>query len=505
MAVTYFDWIARHAKRTPSKLAAVDIGTGRKFTYRAFDERISSLAAFLRQSLGVARGDRVAVLAHNSTDTLEVQFACGRLAAIFLPLNNRLTIAELDFIFTDSSPTALICGPEFEETALQLAARFSGLKILRMGCGYSYEAAIASRPPPVSHEPVTHDDVATIMYTSGTTGRPKGAMITYGMNFWNAVNISPIAEIDPNTVLLTTLPLFHTGGLNCYTNPVLHVGGTVVIMKIFDASRALALLTCREYGLNLYFGVPSSYLFMSQCAGFEEANFAGLTGGVGGAAMPVALLEQYQSRGLDILQGYGMTETGPFVFCLGREDASLKIGSCGQTVLHTEVKVLDEKGETADPETTGELWVRGPNITKGYWNRPEANRTSFVDGWMNTGDIVRADKDGYYYIVDRSNDMYISGGENVYPAEVENVIFQMDDVADAAVIGVPSDRWGETGRAFIVPKADRALDQAAIVAHCRARLATFKCPAIVTFVKELPRTASGKVHKPTLRAFQAAS
>lgn len=501
MAVKYFDWIACHAKRSPSKLAAIDLGAERKFTYKAFDERIGRLAAYLRQSLGVARDDRVAVLAHNSTDTLEVQFACGRLAAIFLPLNNRLTLDELDFILSDAGPKILICDSEFEDTAKKLADRFANLVILQTGAGHSYEAAIEMRLAPLSHEPVTHDDVAIIMYTSGTTGRPKGAMITYGMNFWNAVNISPIAEIDPNTVVLTTLPLFHTGGLNCYTNPVLHVGGTVVIMKTFDAARSLRLLTSREYGLNLYFGVPSSYLFMSQCAEFADANFAGLTGGVGGASMPVALLEQYQSRGLDILQGYGMTETGPFVFCLGREDASVKVGSCGHPVLHTEVKVVNEKGDAVDPETAGELWVRGPNITTGYWNRPEANRTSFVDGWLNTGDIVRVDKDGYYYIVDRSKDMYISGGENVYPAEVENVIFQIDDVADVAVIGVPSDRWGETGRAFIVPKAGRILDQSAIVAHCRAKLATFKCPAIVTFVEELPRTASGKVHKPTLRAF----
>jgi fatty-acyl-CoA synthase len=501
MAVKYFDWIARHAERTPSKLAAIDLGAERKFSYKSFDERIGRLAAYLRQSLGVARGDRVAVLAHNSTNTLEVQFACGRLAAIFLPLNNRLTLEELEFILGDAGPKVLVCDFEFEDIAANLGASFTNLAILKTGSGHSYEAAIEARLEPLSHEPVTHDDVATIMYTSGTTGRPKGAMITYGMNVWNAVNISPIAGIDPNTVALTTLPLFHTGGLNCYTNPVLHAGGTVVIMKIFDPSRSLNLLTSREYGLNLYFGVPSSYLFMSQCPEFADANFAGLTGGVGGASMPVALLEQYQSRGLDILQGYGMTETGPFVFCLGREDAALKIGSCGQSVMHTEVKVVDQNGDTVDRETAGELWVRGPNITTGYWNRPEANKTSFVDGWLNTGDIVRADKDGYYYIVDRSKDMYISGGENVYPAEVENVIFQINEVADVAVVGVPSDRWGETGRAFIVRKPGGTLDQSAIVAHCRAKLATFKCPAIVTFVEELPRTASGKVHKPTLRAF----
>jgi fatty-acyl-CoA synthase len=501
MAFKYFDWIGCHAKRTPSKLAAIDLGTERRFSYKAFDQRIGRLAAYLGQSLGIARGDRVAVLAHNSTDTLEVQFACGRLAAVSVPLNNRLALEELDYIFRDAGPKVLVCGSEFEDTARKLAARFADLIILQTGAGHSYEGAIEKGLVLSSYELATLDDVAVIMYTSGTTGRPKGAMITHGMNFFNAVNIAPIAEIGPSTVVLTTLPLFHTGGLNCYTLPVLHVGGTVVIMKTFDAARSLGLLTRREYGLNLYFGVPSSYLFMSQCAAFADANFAGLTGGVGGASMPVALLEQYQARGLDILQGYGMTETGPFVFCLGREDAALKIGSSGQPVLHTEVKVVNEKGDAVGPGIAGELWVRGNNITGGYWNKPEANKISFVDGWFNTGDIVSADEDGYYYIVDRSKDMYISGGENVYPAEVENVIFQIDDVADVAVIGVPDDRWGETGRAFIVTKAGRTLDQLAIITHCRAKLAGFKCPAVVTFVEALPRTASGKVHKPTLRTF----
>lgn len=499
MAVKYFDWISSHAKRTPSKLAAIDLGTDRSFNYSEFDRRIDRLAAFLTIEFGVATGERVAVLALNSTDILEVQFACGRLGAIFLPLNNRLAFAELEFILDDAAPTLLIHDLEFDPMAERLAERFTEMRRLKTGIGQSYEHAIATALELPAPADVTHDDTATIMYTSGTTGRPKGAMISFGMMFWNAVNITPIAQIGPSTVALTTLPLFHTGGLNCYTNPVLHVGGTVVIMKNFDPAVTLKLMTNRDFGINLYFGVPSSYLFIAQCTEFADATFDGLTGGVGGASMPVALLEQYQARGLAILQGYGMTETGPFVFCLGREDAATKIGSSGLPVLHTEVKVIDSNGAVVSNGMAGELWVRGPNITRGYWNRPEANKTAIVDGWLNTGDIVRSDKDGHYYIIDRSKDMYISGGENVYPAEVENVIFQIEDVADVAVIGISSDRWGETGLAFVVPKAGRTIDETAIVTHCRANLASFKCPAKISFINELPRTASGKVHKPTLR------
>ena len=500
MAVRYYDWIAHFGRRTPNKTAAIDLASGRRFTYAEFDARISRLATHLRDQLKIARGDRVAVLALNNTDTLEVQFACGRLGAVFLPLNTRLTVPELHYIVGDAAPKAMVHDADLAETALAVGKLCNIEAALLLGPEGSYEAAIASSKPLDRIEQVTLDDISTIMYTSGTTGQPKGAIITHGMTFWNCVNLGGPAYITPSSVLLTVLPLFHTGGLNCYTNPVLHSGGTVLIMRAFDPGTALKLISDASYGINSFFGVPSIYQFMAQHPLFETADFSRLIiGGVGGAPMPVPLLNVWERRGVALQQGYGMTETSPAVLALDREDAVRKAGSSGKPVLHTEVRIVRPDGRDAAVGELGELWVKGPNVTPGYWNRPEANRTSFTDGWLHTGDATRVDEDGFYYIVDRWKDMYISGGENVYPAEVENVLHQIAGIAEAAVIGVPDPQWGEVGMAIVAAKPDHSLTEAAIHAHCAANLARFKCPRLIRFVDALPRNATGKIHKPTLR------
>ena len=500
MSVRYYDWIAHHARRTPEKVAAVDLSSGRRFTYTEFDARIARIASHLRGELKVDRGDRVAVLALNTTDTLEVQFACGRLGAVFLPLNTRLTVPELQFIVGDSAPKVMVHDADLAETALAVAKLCNTTSSLLLGPDGSYERAIAAAQPLASTEVVTLDDISTIMYTSGTTGLPKGAIITHGMTFWNCVNLGGPAYIGPSSVLLTVLPLFHTGGLNCYTNPVLHSGGTVLIMKQFDPAVALKLISDPAVGINVFFGVPSIYQFMAQHPAFEAADFSRLiVGGVGGAPMPVPLLQVWEARGVALQQGYGMTETSPAVLVLDREDAARKAGSAGKPVLHTEVRVVRPDGTDCAVGELGELWVKGPNITPGYWNRPDANQSSFTDGWLHTGDATRVDEEGFYYIVDRWKDMYISGGENVYPAEVENVLHQISAIAEAAVIGLSDPQWGEIGMAIVAVKPGQSVTEAEIMAHCAKNLARFKCPRLIRFVDALPRNAMGKVRKRELR------
>ena len=500
MPVRYYDWIAHFGRRTPDKPAVVDLASGRQFTYAQFDARISRLAAHLRDRLGITRGERVAVLAMNTTDTLEVQFACGRLGAVFLPLNTRLTVPELQYIVGDASPKVMIHDGDLAEIALTVAKLCNVSSVLLLGPGGSYETAIASAQPLDKACDVTLDDISTIMYTSGTTGRPKGAIITHGMTFWNCVNLGGPAYISPSSVLLTVLPLFHTGGLNCYTNPVLHAGGTVLIMRAFDPGAALQLISDPAQGINVFFGVPAIYQFMAQHPAFATSDFSQLViGGVGGAPMPVPLLKTWEARGVALQQGYGMTETSPAVLTLDREDAVRKAGSSGKPVLHTEVRIVRPDGTDAAVGELGELWVRGPNVTPGYWNRPDANASSFTDGWLHTGDATRIDEEGFYTIVDRWKDMYISGGENVYPAEVESVLHQLPAIAEAAIIGIPNEQWGEVGMAIVAVKPGHTLAAEEIHAHCAANLARFKCPRLIEFVDALPRNATGKIHKPTLR------
>jgi fatty-acyl-CoA synthase len=500
LPVRHYDWIAHFGRRTPAKLAAVDLASGRQFTYAQFDARISRLAAHLRDRLNIKRGERIGVLAMNTTDTLEVQFACGRIGAVFLPLNTRLTVPELHYIVGDAAPALIIHDAELADVALSIAKLCDVSSVLLLGPDGSYEAAIAASKPLDQAELVTLDDISTIMYTSGTTGQPKGAIITHGMTFWNCVNLGGPAYISPSSVLLTVLPLFHTGGLNCYTNPVLHAGGTVLIMRAFDPGLALELISNPSRGINVFFGVPSIYQFMAQHPTFATSDFSRLViGGVGGAPIPVPLLKVWEERGVALQQGYGMTETSPAVLTLDREDARRKAGSSGKPVLHTEVRIVKPDGGEAGVGELGELWVKGPNVTPGYWNRPDANSSSFTDGWLHTGDATRIDEEGFYYIVDRWKDMYISGGENVYPAEVENVLHQISAIAEAAVIGVSDQQWGEVGMAIVAVKPGYALTEATIHAHCAANLARFKCPRVIQFVDALPRNATGKIHKPTLR------
>lgn len=502
-ATRAYDWIDHHAKNRPDKEAVRDLATARSFTYTDLDRRIDAMAAYLT-SLGVGRGDRIGVLAHNGVEYFDVQFACARTGSICVLLNWRLTVNELDYIINDSSPKLLVHDVEFAAAATELQQRCSIDHLLEIDGGAldsAYERALAAHDgSPVGRAALTHDDVITIMYTSGTTGLPKGAMITHGMNFWNCVNLGVPAGVGLDTVHLNVLPLFHTGGLNCYSNPVLHAGGTVVIMKAFDPGETLRLIGDPAAGITHFFAVPAPYQFMMQHPDFVDTDLTRLrVAGVGGAPCALTIMEAWTERGVDLAQGFGMTETSPASIFLDPGDALRKIGSTGKALMHTEFRIVDDQGNDCAPDEVGELWVAGPNITPGYWNKPEATANAFEGRWLKTGDAARVDDEGFVYIVDRWKDMYISGGENVYPAEVENVLYQIPGVTEAAVIGLPSDKWGEVGLAVLAIEAGAEIDRALVVEHCVERLAKFKVPNDIAIVEALPRNATGKVLKRELR------
>jgi len=507
------DWIAFHADRTPDKLAMIDQGTGRRFTYGEFNDRAARLAGYLRDEWGVQAGDRLAILGKNSTDYFEFQFACIKLGVLMLPLNWRLAEPELLFILNDAEPVGLVYDAEFADRIPGLTQ--SPLRhFLRLDFGEApvddypaYEEAVAATETRVVMNPqTTHDTPLMIMYTAGTTGHPKGVLITHGMMLWNAINISTPSGLNHDSVFYCILPTFHIGGLNLYANPILHLGGTNIIARQFDPGLTLQTLSDPEQGVTHFFGVPSIYLFLSQHEDFDRTNLDHIhSWGCGGAPMPVSVLEQYAKRGIIIQLGFGMTETSPTVFLIDKRRALKKPMSVGKPLMHTRVRVVDDQLRDVAPGVLGEVVISGPNITPGYWKRPDANESSFSfdehgNRWLHSGDAGTVDEEGCIYVVDRYKDMYISGGENVYPAEVEQVIYQLPEVAEAAVIGVPDERWGESGMAIVVVKPGCTLVPETIIEHCKTNLAKFKVPKAVEFIDSLPRNAAGKVLKRELRA-----
>ena len=511
------DWIAFHADRTPEKLAMIDQGTGRRFTYGEFNDRAARLAGYLRREWNVEPGDRIAILGKNSTDYFEFQFACIKLGAMMLPLNWRLAEPELLFILNDSGAKGIVYDAEFAERIPPLLLNSPAKRTLRIDFDQSpvdehpaYKVAIAATDERVVMNPqTTHDTPLMIMYTAGTTGHPKGVIITHGMFLWNAINITTPTGLNFDSLHYAVLPTFHIGGLNLYANPVLHLGGANLIARQFDPGLALKTLSDPTLGVTHFFGVPSIYLFLSQHHDFETSDLSHiLSWGCGGAPMPVPVLETYAKRGIIIQLGFGMTETSPTVFLADKRRALAKPSSVGKPLMHTRVRVVNEDFSDVQPGKIGEVVISGPNITPGYWNRPDANESSFTidqhgNRWLHSGDAGTVDEEGCIYVVDRYKDMYISGGENVYPAEIEQVLFQITEIADAAVIGVPDARWGECGMAIVVLKPGCEIAAEQIIDHCAKNLAKFKTPRSVQFVQSIPRNAAGKVLKRELRATYA--
>lgn len=504
----HFDWIQRHAERTPDKLALVDAHTGQQLNYAHFNQRANRLAHFFVHQLGLQPGDRVSILAHNSADYYVALFACAKSATILNTLNWRLTVPELEYILNDCQPKALIVDPTFEETAVSLRQIIRIDHTVFLGSDapegdWHFEAALASGDPAGVPDPrPRYEDTWAILYTSGTTGRPKGAQVTYGNFFYNAVGMGQAIDLSSQDVNLNVLPCFHAGGLGLYAGPIFHTGGTLVVMRQFEPDKLLNLI--EQWQISVILLVPAIYLMLAQTADFSQYDFSSVRSWAsGGASLPPSVVHDYASRGIIIQQGFGMTETGPTVFLIPEADAVRKAGSVGKPVLHTEVCIMDRDGNRLGPNEVGELCIRGGNVTTGYWNRPEATVEALRGGWLHSGDAAIYDEEGFYTIVDRWKDMFISGGENVYPAEVENVIYQHPSVAETAVIGIPDPKWQEVGLALVVVKAGEALTEQAVINFCQGKLARYKIPKQVRFLKELPRTAAGKVLKRELRQMVA--
>ncbi|MBA1147220.1 long-chain fatty acid--CoA ligase [Ectothiorhodospiraceae bacterium WFHF3C12] len=497
------DLLDKQAQLRPNDTALVDDTAGRELTYAELDQRASAMARALREELGLSAGDRVAMLAQNSAEFFELLFACAKAELILVPLNWRLAVPELTYVLEDCEARAIVFEDMFAEQVSALRKTFADLVPVRLGESHdageqSFESLIAGNPGRYVMPERMLGDTWYVLYTSGTTGKPKGVVQTFGMAVFNHLNIGVPQDLTARDTMLNVLPFFHTGGINLLAMPTLIVGGTVIIVKTFDPPRVLELLRDRA---SVFFGVPAIYQVLIDHPDFDGEALSGVREwACGGAPMPYSVLKRYADAGIHIRQGFGMTETGPTVFLMGRERLLEKLGSVGLPQQYALARVVDEKGNDLPDDTVGELWVKGPAITPGYWRQPEKTAEAITpDGWLRTGDLARCDADGYFYIVDRSKDMFISGGENVYPAEVENVLYNHPGVAEAAVIGVPDERWGEVGLAVIVARPGVDVTAEALREHCQGQLARYKIPARFEFTDALPRNAGGKVVKPQLR------
>jgi len=485
------------ARLLPDREALLELASGRRLTYAELDRRASRAANLLAQRYGVGAGDRVAVLAHNSAAFVELFFAVGKLGAVLVPLNWRLAAAELAYVLADSTPVVLVCGAGSELLVADLARSAELPPLLSIdganvdAPGYERELARASATDPETPS-LTGDDPYCILYTSGTTGRPKGAIIPHRQVLWNCISTCASWALTERDVTPVLTPLFHAGGLFAFLTPVLYAGGRVVLGKSFEGNADLEMIERERCTVIL--GVPTMFHMWRETPAYRTADFSAVRFFIsGGAPCPTSLLDAWRTEKRVVMrQGYGLTEVGPNCFAMSDADSVAKSGAVGRPVMHLEARIVGD-GDT------GELALRGPHVCAGYWRRPDATADVLRDGWFHTGDIVRRDDDGFYTIVGRAKDMIISGGENVYAAEVEAVFHDHPGVAEAALVGAPDEKWGEVGVAIVIPRPGVRPSEAELLAFCQGRLARYKIPRRVLFVDDFPRTAFGKPQKTELR------
>ncbi len=496
------DWLKRWMMYSPNVAAIGLAETGRTFTYKEVYSFSNRLAHQLSSQFRFKRGDRVAVLSKNCFEYIILYFALQRLGLIIVPLNCRLTSREIAFVIQDCSPKLFVFQNEFQAIIDQTESDMLPLDYISIsGDEKSITKMIFDESCSDDHVPIESgfDDPCQILYTSGTTGISKGAVITYGMVYWNAVNTLLRLDFNKEDVTINFLPLFHTGGWHLCLTPFLFKGAKVILMEKFNPDLVFDL--CEQEKVSILFGVPTNLKRLATHERFESATLENIRFAVvGGESMPLDLIEIWHHKGIAIRQGYGLTEFGPNVFSLNEEDSIAKIGSIGHPNFFVDAKVTFGEGCELGENEIGELALRGPICMNGYWNNPEETSKVIRNGWFYTGDLVRKDSDGCFYIVGRKSDMFISGGENVFPSEVEQVIASHEAVKEVAVVGIADPDWGEVGKAFIVLNSENEEDKTENIYHyCIENLAKYKVPKFFSYVKELPKGIGGKILKQKLK------
>jgi fatty-acyl-CoA synthase len=501
------NWALKRARFPLTRDRTAFIGGGRSYTYEEFNRRVNRVADRLLAA-GLKKEDRVAAMLFNCTEFMEIYFACAKLGLIFIPLNFRLTAAELSDIFEDTGTRALFFHGEFAGTMGELLGLYSQTLQAVVAAGDNlpdfateYESWLegSSEEEPEVPKPPDLEDPQLIMYTSGTTGRAKGAVLPHRKTFWNTFNDALELLFDIDAVSLVAIPLFHSGGLNIITMPTFYTGGTIILQKFWNPEGALQIIS--QHKVTHFGAVPTMLQMMLDVPSFSAYDLGSLKGvGIGGSPASRELLDRIveNMRVPLLIQVFGCTETSIVLSCSNME----KIGSAGIPMFHAEVKVLNEEGKEVVPGSgeVGEICSRGPYVMLGYWNMPEETAEALKDGWFHYGDLATVDEDGYVYIVDRKKDMIISGGENVYPAEVEKVLMEHTKISDVAIIGAADEKWGEVGHALVLPQSpEDPVSLEDIEAFCEGKLARYKIPKKVTNVEAIPRTLTGKILKKDLR------
>ncbi len=476
------DWFKKWGLYSPEKIAIRETWSGKEASYSQLNSIAEKMASTLHHSYNIEKGDRVIVLSGFNIELIALFGAAQKLGFVIVPLNTRLTKHEINYQIEDSGAKLVIAQDEYAQLiSNNIIQSVAWSKVQSNGAG---EVDVS----------VSDDDPIFILYTSGTTGKPKGALYTHKMLFWNSINTQLRLDITSNDVTLNCMPSFHTGGWNVLITPFLHHGATVWLTKEFDPADVLIQL--EKSGSTIFMAVPTMLKLMSEVPEIDRVNLQKVRYIiVGGEALPIPTIEYWADKGLPIRQGYGLTEVGPNVTSLHQDDALRKRGSIGFFNYYIEGKIVSDKGDECEVDEVGELWLKGPNVSPGYWHNEKANDSSFEDEWFKTGDLVKRDEDGYIYVAGRKKEMYISGGENVYPREVEKVLQAHPSVSDVAIIGVPHEKWGETGAGFVVVKPGTEISEEELKKYTQEYLAKFKTPRYIFFMNELPLNDAGKINK----------